>query len=85
MDNLECTEIQSINLGMPVLKEVGARWLVQMVEYISNNPQFIVNGFVSFRISSAINGVVEMGAESEHSGTDDIDSTDSDNCEGSDD
>ena len=70
---------------MPVLKEVGARWLVGRVEYISNNLQFIVNGFASSRISSAIDGVVEMGSESEHSGTEDIDSTDFDDCEGSDD
>ena len=85
MDDLESTEVQPINLEMPVLKEVGARWLVEMVEYISSNPQFIVNGFVSSGISSAIDGVVEMGSESEHSGTDDIDSTDSDDCEESDD
>ena len=40
MDNVE---LQEINLGLPVLKEVGAKWLVNMAEYIADNPQFIVN------------------------------------------
>ena len=83
IDDLESTEIQPINLGMPVLKEVSAKWLVEMVEYITNNPQFIVNGFIRSGISSAIDGVVDMGSASEDSGTEeDLDShTDSDNYE----
>ena len=64
MDDLESTEIQPINLGMPILK-FSAKWLVGMVEYITNNPQFIVNGFICSGIFSAIDGVVDMGSASE--------------------
>ena len=75
MDDLESTEIQPINLGMPILKEVSAKWLVGMVEYITSNLQFIVNGFIRSGISSAIDGVVDMGSASEDGGTEhDLDS-----------
>ena len=71
MDDLESTEIQPINLGMPILKEISAKWLDGMVEYITStsNPQFIVNGFIRSGISSAIDGIVDMGSENEDSGT----------------
>ena len=45
LNDLEAAELQPISLGMPTLKEIGAQWLVEMAEYISENPQFIVNGF----------------------------------------
>lgn len=54
IDDLESTKIQPINLGMPVLKEVSAKWSVGMVECMTNKPQFIVNGFIHSGISSAI-------------------------------
>ena len=31
-------------VNMEQLKVLGAKWLVEMAEYISDNPQFIVNG-----------------------------------------
>ena len=31
--DVESAELQPINLGMPVLKELGARWMVEMAEY----------------------------------------------------
>ena len=77
MDDLESTEIQPINLGMPILKEISAKWLDGMVEYITStsNPQFIVNGFIRSGISSAIDGIVDIGSENEDSGTEhDLDS-----------
>jgi len=70
---------------MPVLKEVLANELVGMAEYITNNPQFIVNGFICSGISSAIDGVGDMGSVSEDSSTEDLDSADSEDCEESDD
>ncbi len=36
---------------------IGAKWLVEMAEYISDNPQFIINGFVRSGITGAIDGV----------------------------
>ena len=41
---------------MPILKEIGAQWLLEMAEYISENPQFIVNGFIRSRITRASGG-----------------------------
>ena len=55
MNDLAAAEIQPVNLSMSVLKEVGAKWLVEMANYISANPQFIVNGFVC----SGITGVLD--------------------------
>ena len=44
-ENAEAEDLQPIDLGHPVLKELGAKWLVKMFDYISENTQFIVNGF----------------------------------------
>lgn len=66
------------------MKEVGAKWLVEMAEYISDNPHIIVNGSVHSGIISAVNGLVDTGPEEgddNHSGSEDLDST---NCEDSD-
>lgn len=41
----ELVELQPINLSLACLKKLGAKWLVEMAEYISDNPQFIVHGF----------------------------------------
>ena len=51
LDDLEAAELQPISLGMPTLKEIRAQWLVEMAEYISENPQFIVNGFICSQAS----------------------------------
>lgn len=37
-----------------MVREVCARWLVEIAEYISDNPQFIVSSFVLSGISVAI-------------------------------
>ena len=39
---------------MAVMKEIGSKWLVDAADYISNNPQFIVNGFVRAGITYPI-------------------------------
>lgn len=56
LENLEEAELEPINMGMPILKEIGAKWLVGMAEYISDNPQFVVNGFLRSGIAGAIDG-----------------------------
>ena len=43
-------------MSMAVMKEIGAKWLVDMADYISNNPDFIVNGFLHAGISQALDG-----------------------------
>ena len=39
---------------MASVKELSAMWLVEMSEYIANNPQFIVSGFRRSGISGAL-------------------------------
>lgn len=46
--NLEKLEIQPVKLGSPELKEIGAKWLVDMATYISNNPQ--MDSFFGFAL-----------------------------------
>ena len=43
--DIDTVELQNINLRFAALKELDARWLVEMAEYNSSNPQFIVNSF----------------------------------------
>ena len=56
LEDLVKAELEPINMGMPILKEIGAKWLVEMAEYLSDNPQFIVNGFLHSGIAAAISG-----------------------------
>ena len=52
----EAIELQPIDLGLPALKELGAKWLVDMAAHISENPQIIVNGFIHSGITGALDG-----------------------------
>ena len=38
-DDLEGLELQPIDLSMSVVKEVGAKWLEDMADYLSSNPR----------------------------------------------
>ena len=49
--NLDTVELQPIPLNLPCLKELGAKWLVEAANYMSENPQMIVSGFVKAGIS----------------------------------
>ena len=42
------------------MRELNARWLVEMAEYISDNPQFIVNGFIRAGISELLDGCEDV-------------------------
>ena len=52
--DIQSTNLQPINLGLPLLKELGAKWMVEMLEYFAANPQIIVNGFVKAGIAGAL-------------------------------
>ena len=52
--DIDSVELQPIDLSLPLLKELGAKWLVEMFEYITSNPQIVVNGFVKSGIPSAL-------------------------------
>lgn len=58
-EDVDAMDITPIKFQMPVMKELGAKWLVKMAEYLSNNPQFIVNGFIKSGISGALDGLEE--------------------------
>lgn len=53
-EDVETATLQPIDLGMPIMKELGAKWLVEMADYIAENPQFIVNGFIRSGITPAL-------------------------------
>ena len=54
---LQDVVLKPIDLSLPALKNISASWFVQMAEYISNNPQFVVKGFAKAGISRALDGV----------------------------
>ena len=51
-------ELNPVDLSMAVMKITG-QWLVKMYDYISNNPDFIVNGFLHSGISKALDGITD--------------------------
>ena len=51
---MDVDKLESLDMSLATMKQVGMKWLVEMVEYISQNPQFIVNGFMEAGIASAI-------------------------------
>ena len=36
------------------MKNLGAKYLIEMADYIAENPQFIVNGLIRFGITAAL-------------------------------
>ena len=60
--DLETLELEPIDLSMAAVKEQGAKWLVEWAEYMADNPQIIVNGFIKAGISLALDGTLEDGA-----------------------
>ena len=47
-------EIQPIKYPLPLMRELGAKWLMRMHEYIKDNPEVIVNGFLKAGIPQAL-------------------------------
>ncbi len=43
-------------MGLLVLKELGAKWMVEIVEYFADNPRIIVYGFVRAGITGVLDG-----------------------------
>ena len=60
---------------MGVMKEAGAKWLVEMAEYISDNPLIIVNGFIRSGITSAADGLNTDECDKEQSSSTEEDSS----------
>ena len=66
--DIERAVLQSIDLGLPALKELGAKWIVELADYFGENPQILVNGFVKAGIVQALDGQGFQDSNSE-SGT----------------
>ena len=41
---------------MPLLKLLGAKWIVNALEYVADNPTMVVNGFPQAGILNALDG-----------------------------
>jgi hypothetical protein len=50
----EADDIQPIDLSTPWMKCVGGQWLVKLVNYLSENPSIINNGFQAAHIPQSI-------------------------------
>lgn len=61
--DIDSIELELINLGLPILKELGAKWLVDMHKYIEMNPQIIVNGFIHLGIAGALDGLEDCNPD----------------------
>ena len=49
-------ELEPVDLRIQIVKGIGSKWLVEMWEYLCDNPWFIVNGFVCSGICDALDG-----------------------------
>lgn len=76
--DIESTDLQPINLGLPLMKELGAKWMVEMADYFAQNPQIIVNGFVRAGIAGALDGHVDKETASEEDRDSDSEESDCD-------
>jgi hypothetical protein len=54
VEDKQSAKIQPINLSFAGMKHLTATWLVGMAAYISDNPQFVVNGFRHSGILAAL-------------------------------
>ena len=60
--------MEQIDLSIGRMKELSGNWLVEAVDYISDNPSILVNGFIKAGISGSIsdsNGTDEDEEENE--------------------
>ena len=46
--------LEPIDLSLPSMKELGAKWLTGMAEYLAANPQFMVNGLIRSGVTHAL-------------------------------
>ena len=63
--DFDAAEMRPVSLSMPVLTEVRAKWLVEMGEYLSDNPRFITNGFRRAGIIGVIAGEDDSASEND--------------------
>ena len=71
VSEIESAELQPLDFSMAVVKELTAKWLVEMVEYLADNPQFIVRGFKRAGILDALDD--HAGVDLDESSSEDED------------
>ena len=47
-------ELEPVDLPAAKMKSIGGQWLVRLVEYLSENPNIIVNGFIAAGIPQSL-------------------------------
>lgn len=52
--DLDTSLLVPIDVSSAVMKEVSAKWLTDLAEYMANNPQIVVNGFEKTGITAAL-------------------------------
>ena len=77
-NDVESTELQPLDLSLPRLKELGAKWMVEMSQYLAENPQIIVSGFIKAGIAGALVGHIDSEEERQ---SDNTETMNSDECE----
>ena len=58
--NVEEVDLEANDLPLPLLRELGDRWLVEMFPYIEDNSQFILNGFARARIIGVLDLINDL-------------------------
>ena len=58
-NDIESTELAPVDLSLPRLKVLGAKWILEMFHYLSHNPQIVVRGFQKAGIAGAVYGCEE--------------------------
>ena len=54
VDDIGKVDLVPVDLRLVVMRELSTQWLVEMFDYISSNPQFIINGFEKAGIADAL-------------------------------
>ena len=52
--DIEAANLEPVDLCLLAMKELGAKWLVETVQHIADNPSFIMNGFIKAGICQAL-------------------------------
>lgn len=53
---LDDVTLNPVDLSLANMKNIGAKWLMEAIKYIADNPQLIVNGFIRAGICRALDG-----------------------------
>lgn len=70
VEDIEAVELQPIDMSSAAMKVLTSKWLVEMGEYLSENPQVVVSGFRHAGISVAVDNSCE--SEQDEEGDDEV-------------